>query len=52
MDLGKISSGKGIMTTHFYGFEPCSIETGSTRERIGVNPLDRAKYILSVRNVL
>ena len=51
-DLGKISSGKGIMTTHFYGYEPCSIETVATRERIGVNPLDRAKYILSVRNAL
>ena len=51
-DLGKISSGKGIMTTHFYGYEPCSIETGATRERIGVNPLDRSKYILSVRNAL
>lgn len=51
-DLGKISSGKGIMTTGFSGYEPCSLEIGSIRERIGVNPLDRAKYILYVRNAL
>lgn len=51
-DLGKISSGKGIMTTGFEGYEPCALEIGATRERIGVNPLDRAKFILSVRNAL
>lgn len=51
-DLGKISSGKGIMTTGFSGYEPCSLELGATRERIGVNPLDRAKYILYVRNAI
>jgi len=51
-DLRKISSGKGIMTTGFEGYEPCCLELGATRERIGVNPLDRAKFILSVRNAL
>jgi len=51
-DLGKISSGKGIMTTGFLGYEPCPLEIGATRERIGVNPLDRAKFILSMRNAL
>lgn len=51
-ELGKISSGKGIMTTGFSNYEPCSLEIGSIRERIGVNPLDRAKYILYVRNAL
>lgn len=51
-DLGKIASGKAIMTTAFLGYEPCLLEIGATRERIGVNPLDRAKFILSVRNAL
>ncbi|MBU3144951.1 translation factor GTPase family protein [Clostridium sp. CF012] len=51
-ELGRISSGKGIMTTGFLSYEPCSLEIGSIRERIGVNPLDRAKYILYVRNAL
>jgi len=51
-DLSKIASGKAVMTTGFSGYEPCSLEIGATRERIGVNPLDRAKFILSVRNAL
>ena len=51
-DLGKISSGKAVITTRFLGYEPCSLEIGATRERIGINPLDRAKFILSVRNAL
>ncbi|APC40785.1 elongation factor G [Clostridium estertheticum] len=51
-NLSKIASGKAIITTGFSGYEPCSLEIGATRERIGVNPLDRAKFILSVRNAL
>ncbi|MBU3190988.1 TetM/TetW/TetO/TetS family tetracycline resistance ribosomal protection protein [Clostridium bowmanii] len=51
-ELGRISSGKGIMTTEFSSYEPCCLQIGSIRERIGVNPLDRAKYILYVRNAL
>jgi ribosomal protection tetracycline resistance protein len=50
--LGIISSGRGVMTTKFIGYEPCSIELGTARERIGVNPLDRAKFILYVRNAV
>lgn len=50
--LGIISSGKGVMTTKFAGYQPCPLEMGAERERIGVNPLDRSKYILSVRNAL
>lgn len=50
--LGIISSGKAVMSTKFAGYEPCSLELGATRERIGVNPLDRAKFILYVRNAL
>lgn len=50
--LGIISSGRSVMGTKFAGYEPCSIELGATRERIGVNPLDRSKFILYVRNAL
>lgn len=52
VDLGIISSGKGIISTRFAGYEPCPLELGAVRERVGVNPLDRAKYILYVRNAL
>ncbi|MDK2829357.1 MAG: ribosomal protection tetracycline resistance protein [Clostridium butyricum] len=50
--LSMISSGKSVMSTKFAGYEPCSIELGASRERIGVNPLDRSKFILYVRNAL
>lgn len=50
--LGIISSGKGVMTTKFLGYSPVPIELGATRERTGVNPLDRAKYILYARNAI
>lgn len=50
--LGIISSGKGLMSTKFLGYRPVPIELGTSRERIGVNPLDRAKYILYARNAI
>lgn len=50
--LSMISSGKSVMSTKFAGYELCSIELGASRERIGVNPLDRSKFILYVRNAL
>lgn len=50
--LAMISSGKGNITTSFNGYKPCSLEQGAIRERVGVDPLDRAKYILSIRNAL
>ena len=50
--LGIISSGRGVMSTKFSGYQPCPLELGNKRERIGVNPLDRAKFILYVRNAL
>jgi len=50
--LGIISHGKGIMTTKFSSYSPVTLEQGNTRERIGVNPLDRAKYILYARNAI
>lgn len=50
--LGITSSGKGIMTSGFSGYKPLPIELGKKRQRIGVNPLDRAKYILDARNAI
>ncbi|OPJ63544.1 GTP-binding protein [Clostridium oryzae] len=50
--LGIISSGKALMSTKLSGYAPCVPELGKDRERIGVNPLDRAKYILYVRSAL
>jgi ribosomal protection tetracycline resistance protein len=50
--LGIISSGKGVMSTKLCGYRPVPLELGETRERFGVNPLDRSKYILYARNAI
>lgn len=50
--LGIISSGRGTIISNFKGYEECLIEQGATTARRGINPLDRAKYILSIRNAL
>lgn len=50
--LGIISSGKGVMSTRLSSYSPVPLTLGATRERFGVNPLDRAKYILYARNAI
>ncbi|WP_438311245.1 GTP-binding protein [Sporosarcina sp. FA9] len=52
VDLSILSAGKALFSTEFAGYEPCSYELGAERERVGVNPLDRSKYILFVRSAL
>lgn len=50
--LASLTSGKGKMATSFHGYAPCTLEQGKAREYRGVNPLDRSKYILFMRNAL
>lgn len=50
--LGSMSGGRAVVSTRFLGYEECPVELGKTCPRRGVNPLDRSKYILSVRNAL
>jgi ribosomal protection tetracycline resistance protein len=50
--LGSVSGGRGTMTAAFDGYNECPLELGSTAPRRGINPLDQAKYILSVRKAL
>lgn len=50
--LGIITGGRGVISTKFAGYKPCPLELGAVRERIGVNPMDRAKFILSMRNAI
>lgn len=52
VELSILTHGKGVLSTRFSRYKTCPPELGSTCERRGVNPLDRAKYILSVRNAL
>ncbi|ERI89487.1 putative translation elongation factor G [Clostridiales bacterium oral taxon 876 str. F0540] len=50
--LGIISGGKGIISSKLSVYKPIALELGEVRERQGVNPLDRAKFILAMRNAL
>lgn len=50
--LASLTSGKGLLSTRFYGYQECPIELGSVAKRYGVNPLDRDKWILNQRNAL
>lgn len=50
--LGIISGGRGILSTRFSGYKPVPVELGAVRERRGVNPLYRSKFILTMRNAL
>ncbi len=50
--LRSFSGGKGVMTASFEGYQDAPEGTQAVRARSGVNPLDEAKYILSVRSAL
>lgn len=52
INLGIMSKGKAIVNTKFKKYDKLPFELGKTKERIGVNPLDRAKYILYARNAI
>ncbi|WP_206023680.1 GTP-binding protein [Saccharibacillus alkalitolerans] len=50
--LRSFSGGKGVMTASFEGYQEAPEGTEASRPRIGINPLDEAKYILSARSAL
>jgi translation elongation factor EF-G len=50
--LGSLTKGRASLSTFFDGYEECPSDVKAERQRRGVNPLDTAKYILSVRNAL
>lgn len=50
--LGTLSGGTGRMLTRFGGYRECPPEKEVSRPRVGVNPLDTAKYILAARGAL
>lgn len=56
LDLGErvaiLSGGRASYSATLAGFFPCPEGEGEERERVGVNPLDRAKWILHCRNAL
>ncbi|WP_245375586.1 hypothetical protein [Paenibacillus eucommiae] len=50
--LGSLTKGRASLSTLFDGYEECPPDVKAERKRRGVNPLDTAKYILSIRNAL
>jgi ribosomal protection tetracycline resistance protein len=50
--LGSISSGRGVLSTAFAGYEQCPPGKGEKAPRRGIDPRDTAKYILYIRNAL
>jgi len=47
-----LTAGKGRYRTRFDGYRECPLELGETAKRRGVDPRDRSKWILHMRNAL
>lgn len=52
VELSSYTKGRSTFSSFFAGYELCPAEVSAERQRRGVNPLDQAKYILSVRKAL
>lgn len=52
VEFGSLTSGKGVLSSRFAGYEPCALELGRTAQRRGIDPRDRAKWILHSRSAL
>ncbi len=50
--LATQSGGRAIYSTRFGGYRACPLELGATAARRGINPLDRAKWILYARGAI
>ena len=50
--LASLSSGKAVLSVRFDGYEPCPLELGRVAKRRGVDPRDRAKWILAHRGAM
>lgn len=50
--LASSTGGRAVYSPVFYGYRDCQLSEGKTTPYRGINPLDRAKYILHVRGAL
>lgn len=50
--LASLTGGKASYYCAFNGYKECALEIGMTAKRRGVNPLDRAKWILQARGAI
>ena len=52
VEFAACTAGTGIYGSRFSHYEDCPEGVGSDRERMGVDPLDRSRFILAARSVL
>ena len=52
VEFASLTGGKGVLSSRFSGYEPCPLELGKTAKRRGIDPRDRAKWILHSRSAL
>ena len=52
VQFGILTGGKGVLSSRFAGYQPCALELGATAKRRGIDPRDRAKWILHARSAL
>jgi ribosomal protection tetracycline resistance protein len=50
--LSSLTGGKAVLRTRFHGYRECPPGFAVMAKRRGVNPLDRAKWILTMRSAL
>lgn len=50
--IAALSGGRASYSALLCGYFPCPEGMGKMRERVGIDPLDRSKYILHVRGAL
>ncbi len=52
VDFAAATGGEGIYSACFSHYQDCPPGLGTSRERIGTDPLDRAKFILAARSAI
>ncbi len=50
--LAALSGGRAVYATRFAGYRDCPLDLGAVTPRRGINPLDRAKWILYARGAI
>ena len=50
--LAAQTSGRGSVSARFCGYQDVPLELGAVAKRRGINPLDRAKWILANRSAM
>ncbi len=52
VELGMLTGGRAVFSSRYKEYRKCPPGTVATRTRLGVNPLDTARYILYARSAL